>query len=51
MAPAQTTPIGVRIAVETKEALSKAAKDDRRSLASMTDKILTDWLKAKGYLK
>lgn len=47
----QTTPIGVRINLETKEALGRAAKDDRRSLASMTDKILTDWLKAKGYLQ
>lgn len=51
MSPSQTTPIGVRIALETKEALGKAAKDDRRSLASMTDKILTDWLIANGYLK
>lgn len=51
MSSTQTTPIGVRIALETKEALAAAAKDDRRSLASMTDKILTDWLKAKGYLK
>lgn len=50
MSAAQTTPIGVRIAVETKEALAKAAKEDRRSLASMTDKILTDWLRSKGYL-
>lgn len=47
----QTTPLGVRIAVETKAALEIAAKDDRRSMASMVDKIITDWLREKGYLK
>lgn len=47
----QTTPIGVRIDVETKEALARAARDDRRSMASLADKILTDWLREKGYLK
>lgn len=46
----QTTPIGVRIQQETKAALEKAAKDDRRSMASLVDKILTDWLRERGYL-
>ena len=46
----KTTPIGVRISVEAKEALAKAAKDDLRSMASLVEKILTDWLREKGYL-
>ncbi len=48
---AKTTPLGVRVSSETKEALEKAAKDDMRSMASLIEKILVDWLKAKGYLK
>lgn len=47
---AKTTPIGVRISPDTKEALARAAKDDRRSAASLVDKILTDWLRERGYL-
>ncbi len=46
----QTTPIGVRISPEANAALVKAAKDDRRSMASLVDKILTDWLLNEGYL-
>lgn len=46
----QTTPLGVRIEQETKAALEKAAKDDRRSMASLVDKIITDWLRDRGYL-
>lgn len=46
----QTTPLGVRIEVETKQALEKAAKADRRSMASLVDKVLTDWLRANGFL-
>jgi hypothetical protein len=34
-----------------KEALERAAKEDRRTATSLTMKILEDWLKAKGFLK
>ncbi len=45
----KTTPIGVRVSLETKDALARAAKDDLRSMASLVEKILTDWLKENGY--
>lgn len=47
---AKESPIAFRVDAEVKEALNKAAKDDRRSLSSLVDVILTDWLKDKGYL-
>lgn len=43
--------LGIRVQPETKEALEMAAKDDLRSISSLVEKILTDWLKQKGYLK
>lgn len=46
----KTTPMGVRIAVEAKDALARAAKDDLRSLNSMVEKILTEWLREHGYM-
>lgn len=45
------TPISFRFTAEKKAALEKAAEGDSRSLSSMIDKILTDWLKSNGYLK
>nr|WP_179220702.1 hypothetical protein [Sphingomonas laterariae] len=44
-------PIAFRVDAELKSALEKAAKDDQRSLSSLVVKILTDWLRAKGYLQ
>ena len=41
----------IRVSLETKEALTKAAKDDMRSVSVMVEKILIEWLRAKGYLK
>jgi hypothetical protein len=46
---AKTTPLGVRISEETKAGLAKAAKDDMRSMASLIEKILVEWLREKGY--
>jgi hypothetical protein len=34
-----------------KSALERAASDDHRSVASMAEKILIEWLRANGYLK
>ena len=48
---ARLNPLGVRLEPDTKAAIEKAAADDRRSISSMIDKILVEWLRAKGYLK
>lgn len=48
---AKTPSLGVRVQPETKEALEAAAKADVRSVSSLIEKILTDWLRDKGYLK
>lgn len=39
--------IAVRLDSKTKAALLKAATQDRRSLSSMVEKIITDWLKGR----
>lgn len=44
-------PTSMRLAPEIKKALEKAAKDDGRSVSSMTDRILRAWLTEKGYLE
>lgn len=41
----------VRIQPTVKAAAEKAAVDDRRSLSSLVEKLLTDYLRKKGYLK
>lgn len=43
-------PLGVRVQPSIKEALETAAKDDHRSLASLTERILHAWLKEHGYM-
>jgi hypothetical protein len=47
----KTPSLGVRVQPETKRALEKAAKADLRSVSSLVEKILTEWLRAHGYLK
>ena len=42
--------LGVRLQPEVKEALERAAKADVRSVSSMAEKILTDWLREHGHL-
>jgi hypothetical protein len=47
----QKRPLGShRVNPEMKAALG-SAKDDPRSVSSLAQKIITEWLKAKGYLK
>lgn len=46
----KTLPVSFRLPPEKKEALAKAAADDSRSLSSMMEVILTDWLRERGYL-
>jgi hypothetical protein len=44
-------PLGLRITPSLKAALESAADDDHRSVASMAEIILTQWLTEKGYIK
>lgn len=46
----KTEALNVRIEPSIKKAIAKAAKDDRRSTASMVEKILVEWLDEHGYL-
>ncbi|WP_279601478.1 hypothetical protein [Methylobacterium sp. J-072] len=43
--------MGLRILPSLKEALEQAAAEDHRPVASYVEKLLTEHLKAKGYLK
>jgi hypothetical protein len=47
---ARTASIGIRVEPPIKAAAEKAANDDRRTLASFMEKLLVEWLEAKGYL-
>jgi hypothetical protein len=46
----KTEALSVRVSPVMKKAVEKAAKDDRRSTASMVEKILIEWLDEHGYL-
>ncbi len=46
---ARTASIGIRVEPDLKEAAERAAKDDHRTVASLIEKVLTEWLEAKGY--
>ncbi|RYC29095.1 hypothetical protein D3273_25810 [Lichenibacterium minor] len=46
----RTAPLGLRLLPSLKAALDKAAKDERRPIASYVEIVLTDHLRAKGYL-
>ena len=46
----KSAPVSVRLPPEVKLAAEKAAKDDTRSLSSLIEKVLTEHLKAEGYL-
>ena len=43
-------PFGVRLRPSVRAAGEKAAEDDGRTLGALMEKLLTDHLKAKGYL-
>jgi hypothetical protein len=42
--------MAIRLPAETKAALERAAKDEIRSMSSLVERIVTDWLRAHGYL-
>jgi hypothetical protein len=46
----KTAQVNLRILPELKEAAERAASDDQRSLTSLVEKLLTDHLRAKGYM-
>lgn len=48
---ARSATIGLRIEPDLKAAAEKAAQDDRRSLASLVELALVEYLKQRGYLK
>jgi hypothetical protein len=43
--------VGLRITPSLKAAIDKAAIREQRTAASMVEKILSDYLRANGYLK
>lgn len=43
-------PVSFRLLPEVKAALDAAAKADHRSVSSLLDKVISDWLKEQGYL-
>ena len=47
----RTAVVQLRIRPSLKAAAEKAAADDSRSLTSLIEKLLTDALKKRGYLK
>ena len=47
---AKTNPLGFRVDPEVKTSLERAAKADRRSVSSLVEKILYDWLREHGHL-
>jgi hypothetical protein len=44
-----TVALAFRVSVRTKHSLDQAARDDKRSLSSLVQKVLTDWLDENGY--
>ena len=47
---AKTTPLGIRFSLDIKAALKKAAKDEARRLSNLIERIVSEWLRSKGYL-
>ena len=48
---AKTEAISIRVEPEIKAAVKRAADDDRRTVASLVEKILVEYLAENGYLK
>ena len=48
---AKTSAISVRVPDDVKAAAEKAATADSRSVASLVEKLLTEYLRKAGYLK
>ena len=50
MARQKTLQFNMRMTPQLKEAVEEAAADDQRSVASLIEKLLTDYCKEKGFL-
>ena len=46
----KTTQVNLRLQPSLKQAADRAAADDRRSLTSLIEKLLDDYLRQRGYL-
>ena len=46
----RTAAIGLRVEPHIKEAAERAAADDHRTVASLLEKVLVEYLKMNGYL-
>jgi hypothetical protein len=46
----KTPSLGVRLQPETKIALEKAALADDRTVSSLVERILKEWLRERGFL-
>jgi hypothetical protein len=51
MARQKTLQFNMRMTPQLKEAAEEAADDDHRSIASLIEKLLTDYCRARGFLK
>jgi hypothetical protein len=47
----RTVPLDLRITPTLKAAIDKAAADDERSVASYIERVVSEHLRKKGYLK
>jgi hypothetical protein len=47
----RTASIGIRVEPDVKAAAEKAAAADRRTVASLIEKLLVEYLEEHGYLK
>lgn len=46
----RTSTIGLRVELAVKQAAERAADDDNRSLSSLIEKLLVEFLRRRGYL-
>jgi hypothetical protein len=51
MARQKTLQFNMRMRPELKEAAERAAADDQRSIASLIEKLLTDYCREQGFLR
>ena len=47
----KSVPVGLRITPSLKAAIDKAAMRDQRTVASLVEKVLSDYLRENGFLK
>ncbi len=48
---ARSAAIGIRVEPKIKAAAERAAAKDRRTLASLVEKVLVEWLEENGHLQ